>query len=115
MADSCLFCKIIQGEIPAKKVYEDEYVLAFYDIHPQAPIHVLVIPKTHWATLDEVVPGDTGLLGHWLERASHVARILGLGESGYRTIINTKSHGGQEIFHVHIHILGGRPLGRMVV
>ncbi|HAT51417.1 MAG: histidine triad nucleotide-binding protein [Nitrospirae bacterium] len=115
MADSCLFCKIIQGKIPAQKVYEDEHVLAFHDIHPQAPTHVLVIPKTHWATLDDVTPDDKNLLGHLLERTAHVARMLALGNAGYRTIINTKSHGGQEVFHIHIHILGGRPLGRMVV
>lgn len=115
MSDSCLFCKIIQGKIPAKKVYEDEHLLAFHDIHPQAPTHVLVIPKTHWASLDDVTPSDKDLLGHLLERTAHIARQLELGNSGYRTIINTKSHGGQEVFHIHVHILGGRPLGRMVV
>ncbi|MBF0109325.1 MAG: histidine triad nucleotide-binding protein [Magnetococcales bacterium] len=114
MNDSCLFCKIVAGTIPARKVYEDEEVLAFHDIHPQAPVHVLVIPKKHRESLDAVTPQDRLLLGHLMERTAHIARELGLGASGYRTIINTKGDGGQEVFHIHVHILGGRALGRMV-
>ncbi|MBF0146107.1 MAG: histidine triad nucleotide-binding protein [Magnetococcales bacterium] len=114
MSNPCLFCKIVAGEIPAKKIYEDEQVLAFHDIHPQAPVHALIIPKHHWASLDDVAPRDRPLLGHLLERTAHVARELGVADTGYRTLINTKAHGGQEVFHIHVHVLGGRPLGRMV-
>ncbi|MGN7613345.1 histidine triad nucleotide-binding protein [Magnetococcales bacterium HHB-1] len=112
MATNCIFCKIAAGEIPSKKVYEDEHVFAFHDIHPQAPIHVLVIPKQHIATLDDL--NDTEIAGHLLERTAHIARLLKLAQDGYRTIINTRSHGGQEVFHIHIHILGGRKIGPMV-
>ncbi|HIJ83183.1 MAG: histidine triad (HIT) protein [Magnetococcales bacterium] len=114
MNESCLFCKIVAGKIPAKKIYEDDHVLAFHDIHPQAPVHALVIPKKHWASLDDVGAGDRADLGHLLERTAHCARELGVAASGYRTIINTKAHGGQEVFHIHVHILGGKALGRMV-
>ncbi|MBF0156854.1 MAG: histidine triad nucleotide-binding protein [Magnetococcales bacterium] len=115
MTTSCLFCRIVSGEIPADRFYEDEQVLAFRDIHPQAPVHLLVIPKRHLATLDDLGEGERGLAGHLLERAAWVARTAGLATDGYRTIINTRSHGGQEVFHLHVHILGGCPLGRMVM
>ncbi|MBF0188328.1 MAG: histidine triad nucleotide-binding protein [Magnetococcales bacterium] len=114
MSDDCLFCKIARGEIPSKKIYEDEHVFAFHDINPQAPVHALVIPKRHIATLDDLTEADRELAGHLLERTTHVARELGLGQNGYRTMINTRSHGGQEVYHIHVHILGGRPIGRMV-
>lgn len=114
MAEDCLFCKIVAGNIPSTKVYEDDQVLAFRDIHPQAPVHVLVIPKHHIPTLDDLTESDREEMGYLLERVSHIARLLGLGDTGYRTILNTRHHGGQEVFHIHVHILGGRHMGPMV-
>lgn len=112
--DDCIFCRIARGEIPCRRVYEDETVLAFHDISPQAPVHVLVIPKRHVPTLDDVGDSERPAIGLLLERTAHVARELGVAEAGYRTIINTRGHGGQEVFHLHIHILGGKPIGPMV-
>ncbi len=107
MAD-CLFCKIIDGEIPSTKAYEDEDVLAFKDIHPKAPTHVLVIPKRHVATLADC--DDPALLGRLMDRVRHIAdEVLGLA-AGYRVVINVREGGGQEVFHLHIHILGGKKL-----
>lgn len=104
----CLFCKIAAGEIPCDKVYEDGDFLAFRDIHPKAPTHVLVIPKRHLPTLAEA--DDPVLLGALLDRVRHIADdVLGL-DAGYRVVINVRSGGGQEIFHLHVHILGGRKL-----
>ena len=114
MSENCLFCKIVGDEIPASKAYEDDRVLAFHDIHPQAPVHVLVIPKRHIVSLDESTEAERSELGYLLERTAHVARLLDVNEAGYRTIINTNAHGGQEVFHIHAHILGGRPIGPMV-
>ncbi|MEG3638486.1 histidine triad nucleotide-binding protein [Magnetococcus sp. PR-3] len=114
MSADCLFCKIIAGDIPCTKVYEDELVLAFRDINPQAPEHVLVIPKAHIATLDDVQEDQRDIMGHLLERTAHIAREIGVAEKGYRTLINTRSHGGQEVYHIHVHILGGKPMGPMV-
>ncbi|MEO5364581.1 MAG: histidine triad nucleotide-binding protein [Magnetococcus sp. DMHC-8] len=114
MSAACLFCKIVAGTIPANKMYEDEKVLAFADIAPQAPVHVLVIPKRHIASLEALTTADRDEMGHLLERTAQVARLLGVHETGYRTIINTNAHGGQEVFHLHCHILGGRPMGPMV-
>jgi histidine triad (HIT) family protein len=110
----CVFCRIAKGEIPAKKVLEDEHVVAFHDIHPQAPTHVLVIPKRHVASLADATDGDRDVLGRALLAARDVARAAGIADDGYRVIVNTRAHGGQEVFHVHLHVLGGRPLGRMV-
>ncbi|MEO5367322.1 MAG: histidine triad nucleotide-binding protein [Magnetococcus sp. WYHC-3] len=115
MNDTCLFCRILSGNIPCSKVYEDDRVLAFKDIHPQAPVHVLVIPRKHIATLDDVGTEDAALMGHLMERLAHVARLAGVAEAGYRTIINCRAHGGQEVFHLHAHILGGHPMGPMTV
>ncbi|MBF0621593.1 MAG: histidine triad nucleotide-binding protein [Magnetococcales bacterium] len=114
MSDNCLFCKIINGTIPADIVYQDDTVLAFKDINPQAPVHILVIPKRHIATLDDLTEADRADIGHLMERLAHVARAAGVAEKGYRTIINTRAHGGQEVFHIHAHILGGKPIGPMV-
>ncbi|MBF0626311.1 MAG: histidine triad nucleotide-binding protein [Magnetococcales bacterium] len=114
MSQDCLFCKIAAGKIPATKVYEDDQVVAFRDINPQAPVHVLVIPRQHIATLDDLAPEARAMAGCLLERTAHVARELGLSQAGYRTIINTRGHGGQEVFHIHLHILGGKPMGPMV-
>ena len=105
---NCLFCKIAAGDIPASKVYEDEGFLAFNDIHPKAPTHVLVIPKRHVPTLADA--DDPELLGELMQRVRHIAdEVLGL-EAGYRVIINVRSGGGQEVFHLHVHILGGKKL-----
>lgn len=109
MAD-CLFCKIIDGQIPAKKVHEDEHCLGFLDINPQAPTHALFIPKRHIATLNEATVEDRELLGHLMFCAAKVAREKGFHESGYRTVVNTNGDGGQTVFHVHLHLLGGRHL-----
>ena len=107
---SCLFCKIAAGEIPSKRVHEDDELLAFEDIKPEAPLHVLIIPKRHIATLNDLQPGDDGLLGAMVRRASAIAKERGYDASGYRTVINTNSHAGQTVFHVHLHLLAGRRL-----
>jgi len=105
----CLFCKIAAGEIPCNKVYEDEDFLAFHDIHPKAPTHVLVIPRFHLATLADAGEQDTALLGLLMDRVRHIADELGL-TAGYRVILNVREGGGQEVFHLHVHILGGKKL-----
>lgn len=105
---SCLFCKIAAGEIPTDFVYEDEHCVAFNDISPQAPNHVLVIPRKHIESMAEVTEEDSKLFGHLMTTVSRIADELGLGERGYRTVINTKDEGGQTVFHLHIHLLGGR-------
>ena len=107
---NCLFCKIAAGQIPAQVVYEDDRVVAFRDINPQAPTHILVIPREHIASLSEAERGHAPLLGHLLLTAAGVARAGGLSESGFRTIINNGSGAGQSVFHVHVHVLGGRAL-----
>ncbi|MBF0341148.1 MAG: histidine triad nucleotide-binding protein [Magnetococcales bacterium] len=114
MSADCIFCLIAAGSIPCDKVYEDDTVLAFQDLHPQTPTHTLVIPKRHIPCLDDLNENDRNEAGHLLERVAHVARTLGLAEKGYRTVINTREHGGQEVDHLHIHILGGRRVGPMV-
>ena len=108
---SCVFCRIAAGELPASRVYEDDDVLAFRDLHPQAPTHVLVVPKAHVGSLHELE--DPRLAGALLQAAAHVARAAGL-EQGWRLISNTGAHGGQEVPHLHLHVLGGRTLGRML-
>jgi histidine triad (HIT) family protein len=107
---NCLFCKIVAGEIPAAKIFEDERAVVFRDINPQAPTHALVIPRTHVASLAEAGEADESLLGHLLLVAARVARDEGLAESGYRTVINTGAGAGQTVFHIHVHLLGGRRL-----
>jgi len=104
----CIFCKIGSGEIPSKKIYEDEICVAFYDISPAAPVHALVIPKKHISSVLEA--DDEGLLGHLLAVARDVAKAEGLAESGFRFVINTGKDGGQTVNHLHIHILGGRSM-----
>lgn len=106
MTENCLFCKIITGEIPCKKAVETEHILAFHDISPQAPAHVLVIPKQHTASLSET--DNATLLGHWMAGVQAVAQQLKL--SDYRVVINNGAEAGQSVFHLHAHILGGRPL-----
>ena len=107
MAD-CLFCRIARKEIPAKILYEDDRVMAFEDINPQAPTHTLVIPRQHFATLNDVGPADEGLLGHMLLVARGIAKEKGLHEKGYRLVANTLESAGQSVFHIHVHLLGGR-------
>lgn len=106
----CLFCKMVAGEIKPAVVYESEHVLAFRDIRPQAPLHVLIIPKRHIETLDDLPEDLPELGGELLLAASRVARQEGVAESGYRTVINCRADGGQEVYHLHIHLLGGRRL-----
>lgn len=106
----CLFCKIAAGEIPCNKVYEDEEFLAFHDINPKAPIHVLVIPKHHLPSLNDADDQDITLLGSLMDTTKKVARKLGVDDPGYRIIINVGEGGGQEVFHIHVHILGGKKL-----
>ena len=109
MAD-CLFCKVVSRAIPASIVFEDERVLAFNDINPQAPMHVLVIPKKHIASLNELSPEDDVLVGELVRRAAAIARERGLSAGGYRTVFNTNREAGQTVFHVHLHLLGGRSM-----
>jgi histidine triad (HIT) family protein len=108
MSENCLFCKIIAGEIPSKTVYEDEVCLAFNDISPQAPTHILVIPREHFASLDKAEERNKETLGHLLLTAAEIARQQGFAENGYRVVINTNTDGGQTVFHLHVHLLGGR-------
>jgi histidine triad (HIT) family protein len=109
MAD-CLFCKIIDRKIPADIVFEDQRVLAFTDINPQAPTHVLVIPKRHLESLNAVSTEDDQLVGELVRRAALIAKDRGLSEGGFRTVINTNRDAGQTVFHIHVHLLGGRPM-----
>ena len=106
----CVFCKIGSGQIPSKVVLQDDDVLAFDDLNPQAPVHVLVIPKRHVGSLSDAVAGDQTLLGRLLEAATLVARKKGIAESGYRVVANTGRNGGQTVFHLHLHVLGGRQM-----
>lgn len=109
MAD-CLFCKIIERKIPSTIVYEDERVIAFNDIDPQAPTHILIVPKRHIPTLNEVGVEDDRIIGELIRRAAAIAKEKGFSEVGYRTLFNTNRGAGQSVFHVHLHLLGGRPL-----
>ncbi|MFA6836164.1 MAG: histidine triad nucleotide-binding protein [Fibrobacteraceae bacterium] len=107
----CLFCKIIKGEIPSDKVYEDDDVFAFRDINPQAPVHFLVIPKKHITSLMDMNEEDSGILGKMLYRAELIAKEEGLEEKGARFIFNCKEDAGQTVWHIHLHVLGGRKFG----
>ena len=111
----CIFCKIAQGEIPSKTVLEDEHLIAFDDIAPLAPVHTLVIPKKHIANVGDAGDEDGALMGRLVLAARDVARLKGVDESGFRLIANTRSDGGQEVYHLHVHVIGGRPLGRMLL
>lgn len=106
----CIFCKIIAGEIPSKKIYEDEHVFAFHDISPMAPVHALVIPKKHIRNVLEITPDDSETLLKLHQAIQHVARELGIDQSGFRVITNTHEHGQQAVFHLHYHVIGGRQL-----
>jgi histidine triad (HIT) family protein len=107
---ACLFCKIINREIPAAIVYEDERVLAFNDIQPQGPTHVLVVPKQHIGSLNELDAGHDAVVGELVRRAAAIAAERGIAEAGYRTVFNTNRDAGQTVFHIHLHLIGGRTL-----
>ncbi len=113
MPEDCIFCKILAGEIPAAKVHETENTLAFEDINPKAPVHVLVIPRKHIPTINDLAREDGALVGEMMLAAREVARLKGVDRSGYRIIFNTNREAGQEVFHIHLHVLGGHPLGPM--
>ena len=108
---SCLFCRIVAGEIPAAKVFEDGELLAFNDINPQAPLHVLVVPKAHVATTNDLGPEHDALVGRLLRRAAAIAAERGYADTGYRAVVNCNADAGQTVFHIHLHLLAGRRLG----
>lgn len=112
---STIFTKIINKEIPADIVFQDERVTAFKDINPQAPTHILIVPNKEIPTVDDVTEADEALLGHLFVVASQIAREQGIAESGYRLIINCRDDGGQEVYHLHMHLMGGRKLGPMLM
>jgi histidine triad (HIT) family protein len=106
---SCLFCKVVDGSIPSTAVYQDDQCYAFGDIHPRAPVHVLVVPREHIASLGEAVESHRGLLGHLMWAAAEIARAKGLSK-GYRVVLNNGEDGGQTVDHIHLHVLGGRQM-----
>jgi histidine triad (HIT) family protein len=107
---TCLFCRIVRKEIPASVIYEDDELMVFNDVNPQAPLHALVIPKRHIATLNDLSSADDGLVGSMARRAAAVAREKGYADSGFRTVFNTNAQAGQTVFHIHLHLLAGRGL-----
>jgi len=109
--DDCLFCKIIAGDIPADRLFENERILAFPDINPQAPTHILIIPKLHIPTLNDLQPEHSELIGELIRIASELAKKEGIAEGGYRTGFNCNDAGGQTVYHIHLHLLGGRTFG----
>ena len=115
MQEDCIFCKIIKGEIPSNKVYEDEEILAFNDINPAAPIHVLVIPKKHITSLAEMEDGDEKIVGKIYKVINEISKQLGVKEKGYRVIVNCGKDGGQAVGHLHFHLLAGKQLGEKIV
>ena len=108
---SCLFCRIIAGEIPSSKVFEDADLFAFNDINPQAPLHVLIVPRKHIATTNDLTAEDEALVGKLVRRAAAIAKEKGLDQRGYRTLLNCNAEAGQTVFHIHLHLLAGRHLG----
>lgn len=107
----CLFCKIINKEIPAQIIYEDDQVIAFNDISPQAPTHALIIPRKHISTLNDIESNDSALVGHMVKSAAQIAKQMGFAENGYRTVFNCNQDGGQTVYHIHLHLLGGKAMG----
>ncbi|TCK06680.1 histidine triad nucleotide-binding protein [Phorcysia thermohydrogeniphila] len=110
----CVFCEIINGELPAKVVYEDEKVIAFHDINPQAPVHILIVPKEHIPTVNDLEEKHAEVVGHIFLVAKKIAQDMGFAENGYRILINCNRDGGQEVYHIHFHLLAGKPLGPML-
>ncbi|RNC29897.1 MAG: Purine nucleoside phosphoramidase [Candidatus Dichloromethanomonas elyunquensis] len=110
----CIFCKIIRKEIPAQMIYEDEELVAFKDIHPVAPVHVLVIPKKHMVSVNDLTDGDAKTMGSIFIVIKKLASELGIAESGFRVVANSGEDGGQEVGHLHFHLLGGKPLGKKI-
>jgi histidine triad (HIT) family protein len=108
IAMDCLFCKIIAGQIPGNIVYQDDRLVAFKDINPQAPMHVLIVPRRHIASLNDLAPDDDGLVGEMVRRAAALAKDAGHADRGYRTVFNVNADAGQTVFHIHLHVLGGR-------
>lgn len=108
--EKCLFCSIVQGAVPAKKVFEDEETLAFHDIHPQAPVHVVLVPKKHWARPSDWKESDAAAAGRLIVAANRIARQMKMAEQGYRLVMNCNADGGQTVYHIHLHLLGGRPM-----
>lgn len=115
LSPDCLFCKIIEGKVPCQKVFENPSVLAFKDIHPQAPVHVLLVPKAHFADALEASQSTFPVFEPLFQAASEVAQQLGLSEKGFRLVFNTKEHACQSVFHLHLHLLGGSQLGGSMV
>lgn len=113
MSEECIFCKIASGKIPAEKIIENEEIIAINDINPQAPQHILIIPKEHFASLNDLPPEKSGLLIKIFNTAKEVAKKSGIADEGYRIIVNTNRAAGQEVFHLHFHVMGGRELGSM--
>ena len=113
--DDCVFCKIIKGEIPSEKVYEDEDVIAFKDINPAAPIHILVIPKKHIATLLDVTEEDSHLISKIFVVINKIAKQIGIEENGFRVIVNCGKDSGQEVMHIHFHLLAGKKMGPKII
>lgn len=111
----CLFCNIVNKQIDANIIYEDDYVVAFHDIHPVAPVHVLVIPKVHISNINEISSNNSGNIEKVFLAMPKIAKICGVDKSGYRVICNTGEDGGQEVFHIHFHLLGGKKLGTKLV
>ena len=110
MPKDCLFCKIAQAELDTQFVYQDDHVVAFHDINPQAPQHILIIPRLHIATLNDLSPEQSTLSGHMIDVARQIAEQLGHAEDGYRLVFNCNAGGGQEVFHIHLHLLAGRQM-----
>lgn len=106
----CIFCKILSGDIPSDRVHEDEVCVAFRDLQPQAPVHVLVIPREHIARMSDTTPAHEGLVGHLVQVAAEVARLEGVSAAGYRLVVNCGAHGQQAVEHLHVHLLGGRQM-----
>jgi histidine triad (HIT) family protein len=107
----CLFCRIVAGEIPAKIVHQDDRLVAFRDINPQAPLHALIVPRQHIPTLNDLTPAHSETVGEMVRLAAKLAADHGVAQAGYRTVFNCNSQAGQTVFHIHLHVIGGRPLG----
>ena len=106
----CLFCKIVVGQVPAKFMYQDEQVVVFQDINPQAPTHLLIVPRTHISTINELNQTNSAVVGHMIQVATQLAKEAKIAEAGYRVVMNCNSGGGQAVYHIHCHLLGGRQM-----